>query len=154
MTESGTKTSKIPRIQATDWISAQRVSAVVSAGFTWKRPRSASARTEIGLWRAKVCNQPGIVATGTNALEAKVRGKSQMNPPDCAASTLRTNSPTNAEIQEEAKLTPNKRKIPSANSYNGPPGRKPTRNPTVSMMTTVKRLLARSAMVRPVKTAG
>src|SRR2546425_784336 len=82
MTESGTKTIRMPAIHATDWINAQRMSPVVSAGFTWKRPRSASARTEIGLWRAKVCSQPGIVATGTKALEANVRGKSQMRQPD------------------------------------------------------------------------
>src|ERR1700716_2602220 len=102
MTERGTKTSRIPAIQAADWIRAQRVSAVVSAGFTWKRPRSASARTETGLCWANACNQPGMVETGTKALEAKVNGKSQMNPPDCAASTLRTSSPIKAEIQEKA----------------------------------------------------
>src|SRR5207237_4482112 len=96
----GMKTSRIPRIQATDWISAQRVSAVVSAGFTWKRPRRASARTDTGLCRAKACSQLGIVATGTKALDANVSGKIQMNPNDWAASTLRTTSPTNAEIQE------------------------------------------------------
>src|SRR2546430_17482096 len=104
MTDRGTKTIRMPAIQATDWINAQRRSAVVSAGFTWKSPRSASARTEIGLRRAKACNQPGIVATGTKALEAKVSGESQMNPPDWAASTLRTRRPMKAEIQERKSV--------------------------------------------------
>ena len=103
--------------------------------------------------RAKVCSQLGIVDTGTNALDANVRGKSQINPPDCAASTLRTNSPIKAEIQEKAKLTPSRTRMPSRNSSGVPPGRKPTRNPTASMMATVNRLRARSAMVRPVRTA-
>src|SRR6266550_9291456 len=101
----------MPAIQDTDRSSAQRVSAVVISGFTWKRPRRASARTEIGLWRANVCSQMGIVATGTKALEAKVRGKGQMNPPDCAASTLRTRRPMKAEIQEKAKLTPSRSRM-------------------------------------------
>src|SRR2546427_11868637 len=110
MTESGTKTIRMPAIHATDWINAQRMSPVVSAGFTWKRPRSASARTEIGLWRAKGCNQPGIVATGSEALEAKGSGKRQMNPPDCAASTLRASRPINAQIHEKVKVCPHKRR--------------------------------------------
>src|SRR2546430_778743 len=98
----------MPAIQAADWISAQRVSPVVNAGFTWKRPRKASARTETGLCWAKPRNQLGIVATGTKALDANVSGKSQMKPPDWAASTLRTSKPIKAEIQEKAKLTPNR----------------------------------------------
>src|SRR5713101_2170616 len=101
------------------------MSPVVSAGLKWKRRRSESERTEIGLCHPKVRNHPGMHATGTNALEAKVRGKSQMNPPDCAASTLRTSRPINAEIQEKAKLTPSSSKIPSRNSNGVPPGRKP-----------------------------
>src|SRR3984893_2777616 len=102
------KTRRMPTIQAADWIRAHWVSPVVSAGLTWKRPRRESARTETGLCCAKPRNQLGIVATGTKALDANVRGKSQMKPPDWAASTLRTSSPINAEIQEKAKLTPNR----------------------------------------------
>ena len=94
-----------------------------------------------------------MVATGTKALEAKVSGKIQMNPNDWAASTLRTIRPTKAEIQEKAKLKPMSTRIPSRNSKGMPPGRNPTRKPTISMITTVKRLRARSATVRPVSTA-
>src|SRR2546426_7552292 len=132
---------------------AQRVSAVVSAGFTWKRPRSASDRTVTGLCSAKGRSQLGIVETGTNALEANVRGNIQMNPPDCAASTLRTASPMKAEIQEKAKLIPMRTRIPSMNSKTVPCGRNPTRKPTISMMATVNPLRARSATVRPLTTA-
>ncbi len=45
-----------------------------------------------------------MLSTGTNALLAKVNGKSQMKPADCAASTLFTDNPIVAEIQENAKL--------------------------------------------------
>src|SRR5207249_4692952 len=132
---------------------AHRVSAVVSAGFTLKRPRNASDSTVTGLCSAKGRSQLGIVETGTNALDAKVSGNIQMNPPDCAASTLRTASPMKAEIHEKAKLIPIRTRIPSMNSKIVPCGRNPTRKPTISMMATVNPLRARSATVRPLTTA-
>lgn len=41
-------------------------------------------------------------STGTKALEMKVSGKSQISPPDVAASGVRTTSPISAPIQENA----------------------------------------------------
>src|SRR5437667_2838549 len=90
---------------------AHRVSAVVSAGFTWKRPRNASDSTVTGLCSAKGRSQLGIVETGTNALDAKVSGNIQMNRADCGASTLRTASPMKAEIEEKVKLISIRKRI-------------------------------------------
>lgn len=67
-------------------------------------PRVALTICVTGWCSAKVRSQVGILAVGTNALLAKVNGKSQMKPADCAASTLFTNNPIVAEIQEKAKL--------------------------------------------------
>ena len=67
-------------------------------------PRVASTICVIGWCSAKARSHGGMLCTGTNALLAKVSGKSQMKPADCAASTLLTDKPTVAEIQEKAKL--------------------------------------------------
>src|SRR5579863_9229623 len=74
-------------------------------GWPSSSARTASTKTDTGWWLANPCSQSGILSTGTNALLAKVSGKSQMNPADCAASTLWTSSPMVAEIHEKAKLT-------------------------------------------------
>src|ERR671924_2118849 len=95
---------------------AQRISPTVRDGSTWKRPRSALARTVTGLCSAKARSQLGIVLTGTKALEAKVSGKSQIKPADCAASTLRTASPTKADTHEKAKLNAIRIRMPKRNS--------------------------------------
>lgn len=67
-------------------------------------PRVASTICVIGWCSAKARSHGGMLCTGTNALLAKVNGKSQMKPADCAASTLLTDKPTVAEIHEKAKL--------------------------------------------------
>jgi len=46
--------------------------------------------------------EPGMPSVRTNALLAKVRGKSQINPACCTASTLRAMSPMVAAIQNKA----------------------------------------------------
>src|SRR5215813_13491127 len=71
------------------------------------QPRTALTMTETGWCSAKARSQSGIEAVGTNALLAKVSGKSQMKPPDWAASGLRTSKAIAAPIHEKAKLTSN-----------------------------------------------
>ena len=71
------------------------------------RPRVALTICVTGWCSAKARNQVGILSVGTNALLAKVNGKSQTKPADCAASTVLTDKPTVAEIQEKAKLVSN-----------------------------------------------
>ena len=65
----------------------------------------------IGWLFANARSPAGIEVVGTNALEAKVNGNSQMKPADCTASTLRTASPTVAPTQEKAKLINSSRPI-------------------------------------------
>jgi len=67
-------------------------------------PRVALTICVTGWCSAKVRSQFGMLCVGTNALLAKVNGKSQMKPADCAASTLFTDKPIVAEIHEKAKL--------------------------------------------------
>src|SRR6266566_5305185 len=66
-------------------------------------PRSAFTISVIGLYLAKACSHPGIRSTGTKAALANVSGNSQMNPPDCAASTDFTDSPMKMPIQLKAE---------------------------------------------------
>ena len=98
LTESGMKTMRMPTHQA---IAIQIVEA-----FGWLRmsPRVASTICVTGWCSANTRSHGGMLSTGTNALLAKVNGKSQMKPADCAASTLFTINPIVAEIQENAKL--------------------------------------------------
>ena len=78
----------------------------IVCGSGWLRisPRVALTICVTGWCSAKACSHGGMLSTGTNALLAKVKGKSQMKPADCAASTLFTDKPIVAEIQEKAKL--------------------------------------------------
>src|SRR5260370_38179066 len=94
-----------------------------------------------------------MLFVGTNALLAKVKGKSQMKPADCAASTLLTANPITAEIHEKAKLVSRSSPAAASQDTNGPCGRKPTSRPTVHITATTNVLRAMSAMVRPVRTA-
>src|SRR5690348_15939382 len=84
----------------------QAIAIQIVLGSGWLRisPRVASTICVTGWCSAKVRSQVGMLSTGTNALLANVKGKSQMNPADCAASTLLTDKPMVAEIQEKAKL--------------------------------------------------
>src|SRR5579864_587969 len=73
-------------------------------------PPSAIARIVLttnvtGWWLAKACNQPGMVAIGTNAEDTNVSGNSQINPNAWTDSSSPMASPVNAEITEIA--TPN-----------------------------------------------
>src|SRR5206468_8637973 len=63
---------------------------------SWRRD---STTELIGFQSATGCSQLGSVAVGMNALDRNVIGNSQMNPADCATSTLRTVSPMSAAIQ-------------------------------------------------------
>src|SRR5260221_9189429 len=128
------KTARMPRPQAsacqpvepTDWPSSSA--------------RTESTKTETGWCSAKPRSQVGIDATGTNALLAKVSGKSQMNPADCAASTLCTSNPMTAEIHEKAKLTSRIRPTAASHASGEPDGRKPTIRPTSSITITTNKL--------------
>ncbi len=92
--------------------------------------------------------------TCTKALLAKVSGKSQMNPADCAASTLWTSRPIVAEIHEKAKLT--SRIMPKAASQpNGLPcGWKPTSSPTTSITITTTKLRSQIGQGAPRQHGG
>ena len=92
------KTMRMPTHQA---IAIQIVEA---SGWFRISPRVALTICVTGWCSAKVRSQVGMLAVGTNALLAKVNGKSQMKPADCAASTVFTDNPIVAEIQENAKL--------------------------------------------------
>src|SRR2546422_2604719 len=94
-----------------------------------------------------------MLRVGTNALLAKVNGKSQMKPADCAASTLLTTNPIVADTHEKAKLV--SRSIPPAATQDRaePCGRKPTSRPTDHITATTNVLRTRSERVRPVSTA-
>ena len=81
-------------------------------GVLRSSPRTALMIRVTGWCSAKARSQLGILAVGTNALLAKVNGKSQMKPADCAASTLLTNNPMVADIHEKAKLV--SKSIPAA----------------------------------------
>jgi hypothetical protein len=63
---------------------------VEASGWFNKSPRTALTINETGWCSAKARSQSGILRVGTNALLAKVSGKSQMKPADWAASTVRT----------------------------------------------------------------
>jgi hypothetical protein len=52
--------------------------------------RAAFTVSVTGLTSAKACTAPGMDDVGTNAEEAKVSGKTQMNPTDWAVSGSRT----------------------------------------------------------------
>src|SRR5262249_6316640 len=75
--------------------------------------RQASTVTLTGLCSAKPCSQLGMVPTGTKAELANVKGKSQINPPDCAASTEETLNPMSTAIQEKAKPNTKIRPMPA-----------------------------------------
>ena len=62
--------------------------------------RAASTASVTGLTSANACTAPGIESAGTNADEANVSGKTQMNPADWAVSGSRTVRPMNALIHE------------------------------------------------------
>src|SRR6266702_2184147 len=97
-TDSGMKTTRMPTHHAT------ACPIVATSGWLSSSPRTALTISETGWCSAKARSQLGILCVGTNALLAKVNGKSQMKPPDCAASTLLTINPIVAEIHEKAKL--------------------------------------------------
>ena len=84
---------------------------VEASGWLRSRPRTALTMMVTGWCSAKVRSQAGMLAVGTKALLAKVKGKSQMKPADCAASTLLTDRPMVAEIHEKAKLVSKSRPI-------------------------------------------
>ena len=65
---------------------------------------------------ANHCTAPGIESVGTNAEEAKVSGKTQMNPTDWAASGSRTVRPTKALIHEKTYANPSTSARASARS--------------------------------------
>src|SRR4051794_2080996 len=72
------------------------------------RPPIRSARTAltvivIGWCSAKGCSQSGIVAVGTNALDANTSGKTSGKLAACALSALGTDSPTSAKNHEKEK---------------------------------------------------
>src|SRR5215471_738950 len=96
--DSGMKTTRMPTHQAI------AIQIVVAFGWLRMSPRVASTICVTGWWSAKVRSQVGMPSVGTNALLANVKGKSQTKPADCAASTLWTDKPIVAEIQEKAKL--------------------------------------------------
>src|SRR5579884_419737 len=126
---------------------------VEASGLLRSRPRTALTISETGWCSAKARSQFGILEVGTKALLAKVSGKSQMKPADCAASTLLTSRAINAEIHEKAKLV--SMRIPAAANQERtlPCGRKPTSRPTVHITMTMNVLRTISEMVRPVRTA-
>jgi hypothetical protein len=62
--------------------------------------RTASTASVTGLTSAKARTAPGIEEAGTNADEANVSGKTQMNPTDWAVSGSRTERRTKALIHE------------------------------------------------------
>jgi hypothetical protein len=78
--------------------------------------RAASTARVTGLTSANHCTAPGIEEVGTNADEAKVSGKTQMNPTDWAASGSRTVSPTKALIHEKTYEKPSTSAKASARS--------------------------------------
>src|SRR6516225_3966981 len=90
------KTTRMPTHQA---IAIQIVEA---SGWLRMSPRVALTIWVTGWCSAKVRSQVGMLCVGTNALLAKVNGKSQTKPADCAASTLLTDNPIVAEIQVKA----------------------------------------------------
>src|SRR5437764_15121136 len=116
LTDRGMKTMRMPTHQAI------AIKIVEASGLLRISPRVASTICVTGWCSAKARSHGGMLSTGTNALLAKVNGKSQMKPADCAASTLFTINPIVAEIQENAKLVSKssptaankKRKLPCA----------------------------------------
>ncbi len=110
LTDKGIKTIRIPTHHA------MATQIVCASGWLRISPLVASTICVIGWFFAKVCSQVGMLRTGTKALLAKVNGKSQMKPADCAASTLFTDKPTVAEIHEKAKLV-SKSNPTAANRY-------------------------------------
>jgi hypothetical protein len=63
-----------------------------------KSCRAACAVALNGFHSATCWRNVGIPVTGTNALEMKVSGKSQIRPPEVAASGVRTDRPISAPI--------------------------------------------------------
>ena len=65
-----------------------------------QRPRGVDHlgnRVDVG---ERVHDTGHVCSVGTNAEDANTSGKTQMNPTDWAVSGLRTDTPTNALIQE------------------------------------------------------
>ncbi len=94
-----------------------------------------------------------MLFVGTKALLAKVKGKSQIKPADCAASTVLTNRPMVADIHEKAKLVSRSKPAAANQEMTLPCGRKPTNKPTDHITMITNALRVRSERVRPVSTA-
>ena len=72
------------------------------AGAPSHSERIASTVTVNGLTLANARSTDGIEATGTNAEEMNVSGKTAMKPTELAASGEETSSPRNANTHEKA----------------------------------------------------
>ena len=119
-------------------------------------PKSTRAACTVALngFHSATCRSQAVIRTGlTNALDTNVTGKSQIRPPEVAASGVRTDRPISAPIHEKAY--PSRSSSANAPSIRGMPlcTRQPTSSPTHARMAMVKLVCTRSASVRPVSTA-
>jgi hypothetical protein len=99
------------------------------------------------------CSRPaGIDATGTNAEEMNVIGKTSVKPMPFAASGEDTLMPISAKTHENAK--PHSKSSPTPATISGAPAskRKPMIKPVASRTTSESRFVATSATVRPAST--
>ncbi|GAA2088960.1 hypothetical protein GCM10009759_11470 [Kitasatospora saccharophila] len=115
--------------------------------------RTAPAVMVTGWWSAKTWSQPGMVAVGTNAEDAKTSGARTGNAAAVAVSGSPTARPTTANTQDIANPKAGTGSPPARNA--GTPSwiRKPTRKPTPVISATTNTFRAGSAVVRPESTA-
>src|SRR3954468_3251017 len=94
---SGANTTTRPTLHRSD---AMTLPAV---GPPTVNARTASTVTLTGSCSAKVWSQPGIVSSGTNALDAKINGASTGNDAACAVSGSPVTRPTSANTHVSEK---------------------------------------------------
>src|SRR5579864_6494049 len=83
------------------------------------RDRTAVAVADTGWWRAKPCNQPGMVCTGMNAEEANTNGAMTGNVAACAVSGSPTLRPTTANTQAMANPKNTTKSTPATKAMTG-----------------------------------
>jgi predicted ATPase/DNA-binding SARP family transcriptional activator len=144
---SGAATAAI----AADQARAPRAGAATSPPTS--RPRTASTSRVAGLTATQACIQPGMVATGTKALEAKVRGNTTTNPSIITFSGSSTSMATSTGSHEKAQATATSRATAASTLTRLVWTRKPSRVPTPSRMAIDQTWRTTSAAIRPARGA-
>ena len=125
----------------------------VAVGPPSTRARDADTTTDRGWCSANGWSQPGIVATGTNADEAKTSGAMSGKAAACAVSGSPTARPTAANTHDSAYPNSTSRASAPRRANALVCTRKPTAKPTAAMSATTSTLRTASASVRPARTA-